>query len=293
MPIDPFIRFDKKGLVHKPQLTQGAIIQGLKFPSYSEKSYHGFLITARCDLAQLKTNTLNFLPIVPLEEWLQYSCAVSILQRRVLSLSQKIFTQIQKLDSALLSFFRDELDMEVFNGFVKENENYGKSDRNNIETQLINYTNLLAILGECRTHHDVKFLLTKHELFSKLYSRNKAKRIKDAIRNEDADVHYLPAIDTSSDLFMSDGYIVLLRHIISIPAEFFEMLEYGRLEFDIEDHINDYLIAPAGVISNIRSPHVEHILQRFSLLYSRIGVEDYSEVYVEKFASRFCNMEEN
>ncbi len=89
-----------------------------------------------------------------------------------------------------------------------------------------------------------------------------------------------------------DGYVCLLREVGTLGEDVTELLKNGLSKeayMELTDDVRNKLSFDAedfGMpVSQIGSPTVEHILQTFAYLYSRIGVEEVAKADAERFKS--------
>jgi len=62
-------------------LTQGTIFSCAVAEDYPGCEVHGMLITARCDVAQDKVRTYNYLPVVTLNDWVHRDGRIALAER--------------------------------------------------------------------------------------------------------------------------------------------------------------------------------------------------------------------
>jgi hypothetical protein len=283
VPFDPLQRRTTAGLAFRPHFTQGALLDGLRLPRYGNGRYAGFLITARCDLAHVRTDTINLLPVVPIREWLHLDGCIGILLARLLSASDKL----QRLAELLPAELRDLIGSDWKEGYdlFVAGSPIDAPLKDRLRQAIAEHSELDAIL---RTGSDTPEAITKSlrssAAFRSLVERESRKKVGALIENKIADAHFLPVIRPDEALPNGPGYVILFRQIVSIPGRLMESLEAGAytisdLSPELQPPAGLLLSFPAGLVSNVCSPHVEHILQRFSSVFSRVGVTDCSERY--------------
>ena len=101
----------------------------------------------------------------------------------------------------------------------------------------------------------------------------------------------LPVIRPEEPLHQAPGYVVVFRHILALPGRLLQSLVAGLTSSsgappELQARAEDMLLFPAGLIGNLKSPHVEHLLQRFSHVFSRVGVDDCSFDYKSKVVDK-------
>jgi len=290
---DPLRRRTPAGHVFRPLVTQGALVSGLRLPRYGSGSYFGFLITARCDLAHIRTDTVNLLPIVPVREWLDFDGAILILLGRLLTLEEKFADACAKLPEGLQSLIKDDWS-EGFELFVKENADVDKQAKVQLE-QIIEEASLLRqVLPTCaQGPAAIARASASYPAFQKLLQRERQKKLQALLENKISDCHFLPVVRTNESLSEAPGYVILFRQILSVSGTLLDPLSSGiaaidALHPDLRAHAEEVLAPPSELLANVQSPHVESILQRFANLFARVGVEDSSEKYKSWLANRLC-----
>lgn len=284
MPFDPLHRKSFSGLAFRPEITQGAILSGLKLPRYEVGSHFGFLITARCDLAHVRTDTVNFLPIISLDNWLSFDCPISIILSRLLNLEDELAGTFNSISPAI----RDMVNQDWIKGyelFVRDDAGVQQALKDKLRSRVEEYAQLTDILeNKSDSPTEIATAYAEISKFRELIDRSKQKKITALLENKILDAHFLPVLHPSEKLTNGPGYVVMFRQIISLPGKLLEILKRG---VDSEDSVSLPLRAqasqaitfPAEIISNIKSPYVEFILQRFAHVFGRIGVSDCSEQY--------------
>ena len=97
------------------------------------------------------------------------------------------------------------------------------------------------------------------------------------IRNTENSIYFLEQINLKEVL---EPYVIDLTEPISIPFFVAMKLTSGINERNMDEQTNQYVTTEEkGItyISILNSPYIEHLLQKFSSFYSRIGTEDISK----------------
>lgn len=273
-------------------LKLGEIDQGTIFTCGYAEDYEGcvvcgLVITARCDIAQDKFPVCNYLPVVALDNWLHRDgCIIlaSRIERRCLGAmrnslktagyAESILT-VQAPRSVLEMFFpergKDRKSLKARKVFKDEVEQYE-----------------LAV--ECSQSRP------KDKKVTSLASNDERERerlIRGLIQQNLTGYYFLPKVESNGDDL---GYVVLMREVRHIPralaiqiangldvATYDQMLSgnpslAGRLVFD-----DSGFSMPIGQLT---SPTLEHLMQNFSLLFTRIGVADPDTEYIEEIWTR-------
>ena len=113
--------------------------------------------------------------------------------------------------------------------------------------------------------------------------------IKDLIEHKLPGYYFLPRISPDLDI---EG-VVLMREIYHIPSTVCGRIAGGlsrddALTLDADclryfSFTQDDFVMPVG---EVVSPSIEHLLQSFSNLFGRIGLQDHDQTAVERVVSR-------
>lgn len=245
------------------RITQGSIITGCVATGYDDTLVYGCIITARCDLEQKKVQTVHYLPMIPFEVWLRKDCSELIKSLWRDSLETSLSKQL-KARNLSQSFLNRGLSRQDIEGLVHANF---KED----DARVFMETFDILQLPECISIQDI--------LNNKKGEGLLKQEIDRLIKNDNSNYYLLE--DWRNDSI--SGYmIILLRDIKSISMKCALELPNGLLEEVWDNSFFDVnKLAKSNDISNIyyvdceiASPYIEHILQRFSTNFLRIGVED-------------------
>lgn len=281
------------GSVPPGALNQGTIFSCATAERYPDRPVMGLVITARCDVSNDKAQVYNYVPVVHFDDWLLQDGA-RILADRVERASfgdlRNILQQLNMSTSILTTMCPSRI-LDVI--FRARNAEKPVSQR------------CAQFEKACRRNEIARKLLKGEspvEAASALFSAERTecnKIIKELCQNAVADAYFLPRISTNDD---QSGYVVLMREIHHIPKVLANAISngmdyeryasivkidariQGRMQMDI-----DSFALPTGVI---KSPYVEHFLQRLTLLFSRIGVSDIEDETIKELQGRINSMEE-
>lgn len=255
-------------------LTQGSILYGIRSKKYSSCRCYGIIISARCDVAYCKVPKFYFLVAVDAKEWFStevgyreaYTEKVKLLRKQLDDLSD-----VHQLNAdTLLSFTEIELD-KVINKIIPK-----PTDRTKIR--------------EC---------ISRFRLFSSPNMDDEKRKqairsdIKPAIhfldkvgKGEIVHYYFLPQNSYCSNGDKCSGLIVDLQEIEVLPIEDAERIQSPGIDYMLLPTMNsdeqkrlkehywlesedDYVIE----YETINSPWIEHLMQRFSHGFIRIGVD--------------------
>ena len=260
------------------RLTQGCIFTCANAADYPCVEVHGFVITARCDVEQEKSPVLNYLPIVPFDAWLERD-GLQLFTARLRAELKGAFKSAMldaKIPESLLvsqtveqivALGASQVDKSTKSALVRMTDN----------SQKISKLNALVDMSEV----DASSIFSMNDKIAK-------QLIKDLITNQLTGYYFLQDIKPDSS---QAGHVVLLREVsylnwelgravaAGLEASAAEPLLRGQ---ELSFHANTF----AEPVGELRSPHVEHVMQCFSSLFGRIGLPDTPKPYIEKMCAR-------
>lgn len=271
-------------------LTQGTVISSLRSKKYSDEECFAIIITARCDLANKKVGKVFYLEALPLDEWV---LSQSGMQYVLIGSSKNTVDEIEKV---LTNY---DLDWETIKTFSLDEFN----------------TVVDSTVTVRRDNEKIKELYGKYLEITKEYS-DKDER-KNVIRNRKKDVcnsinkivggqntHYvyIPPDGVSYDF--KKGLIVDLQEVdYFTPKEIEDLISYtvdvqnSNLSDEKKAYYDEkfYIYDGAGYampVCNIKSPWIEYLMQHFSNVFSRIGIDTPGKEVVNKMIEEIYNEEE-
>lgn len=234
--------------------TQGAIFSCLE--SSAGSSCHGVIITARCDLEHQKLDKIVSLPVYKIDEWM------------ILYGNDEIYFQAENsVTNQFDAYFRKyNIDFEIYKKF-----GYIETLRV-IKEHGVKQTDI-DFFEKCSSYFDRKDLkcgLKSVAEFNKKY-------LESLLSNSKANLHFLEGLLGDN----SQGFVIDLGEPISIPMKAINDIsavlfsqKFNRYKDSLYKNMNVDEGSSAKFTSIILSPYIEHLLQRFSQFYSRIGTED-------------------
>lgn len=250
-------------------ITQGSVITGCLAKGYEDCQVWGCIITARCDLAHSKMDVVHYLPIVNFKDWLSHEIVDDIRKGWAAELRNNISNKFnqKKISSG---FIDRKLLREDFEKIVRANF------KKNIDEIMEEYDKFQSALT-C----PISVILNEKKGESAL--RDEISRL---IRNDNN--HFYLLEDWYGDNDVSQYKVILLREIKEISLKCALQLPDGIIESEQEHSFfeNNNLACSVEknnfyyVDSEIKSPFIEHILQRFTNNFSRVGVEDLPKAEV-------------
>jgi len=266
------VAYPKKG-----PMTQGTIFTCAVAGDYVACPVHGLILTARCDIAQDKVRVHNYLPVVSLDDWLHRDGRIVLAQR---------------VRSDAAGTMRDVLQKSGFTPAILDVEHPRKvlatlftdSSDKNLRQRFERACARFELAEQCVSSAPGERLC--------LALGQEVPKLREALLSELAQnvlngFYFLRSIDPNDAEF---GHVILIREIQSIPRQLAHAVASG-LEHDLyrnmcqsDSHMQDKLVMAPGDIAypvgRVTSPHLEHILQTFAFLFSRIGLPDPDKNYI-------------
>lgn len=239
------------------EFTQGSIFEGLKV-NQNYPSTNAIVVTARCDVANGKARNILCLPIYKATEWLNNQGNEIIFRRLEEKLWNKLEAELKRLKISA-----DILDIYPVANILQQVQ-ISAGQRNTEEI-----TKLLNMYDQKKCDYSLKFVSDERKNLSSTL-----------IRNTENSIYFIEQIHLDDFL---EPYVIDLTDPISIPFSVAMRLKSGINKKNTDALAGQYLDTSEGEVSYIsvlNSPYVEHLLQKFSSFYSRIGTED-----IEKEAS--------
>ena len=233
------------------EFTQGSIFEGLKVSS-NHPSTSAIVITARCDIANGKARNILCLPIYKASEWLKNQGEELIFRRLEEKLRNKLEIELKKFQVAA-----DVLDIYPVKNILKIVQN-NKKQKCSLEIN-----KLLNMYAQKKCDYSLKFV-----------SDEKKSLCTTLVKNTENSIYFIEQIDLNEVL---EPYIIDLTDPISIPYPIALKLKAGISKKNT-DRLSDLYLdineREISYISVLNSPYIEHLLQKFSSFYSRIGTEN-------------------
>ncbi|WP_444993895.1 hypothetical protein [Aliikangiella sp. IMCC44359] len=249
-------------------ITQGSIFNHAVNEDYNDKDDLGLVISARCDVANKKSEKFSYLPVVNLKKFVFSVVAPKLLR-------EQANNELNKIQSLVLNADGDPEVVEL----------YGIETA--IKTVIENEKNKNKALAALENIDKIESLLKMNwnELeqlgLDVIPNKSFEKEIKNLSQNKTEGYFLIDQVKDFNDNNKVLGpHVVFLREIHHIKASICEELKTGLLH---DSFLNDSSVTKSlqleqeqmsYVLCNIRSPYIELIMQRFSNLFCRIGVKD-------------------
>ena len=274
-------------------LRQGVLFCGAAADGYSECEVHGLIITAQCDLAQEKVSVVNFLPVVKLRDWLARDFA-NILVRRLQAQIIGGFKNLLKEAGHSPSILETEPIENIVSTLLSDESTKAASKRTSrAQERLAEFAFCSGLLAESVISPSQ--LEGLRGVDKSAYNR----LLSELFKNQLSGYYFIPAVDPTG---VHSGFVVLLRQIYHLPYLTALSIVNGmspREQRDSDptgmslvrlDYSEGTFAMPVGMLT---SPFREHLMQAFAILYSRIGIQDLEESYMEQLQHSANETEES
>ncbi len=258
------------------ELTQGTIFTCAASEDYPDAAPRGLVITARCDVAHGKAPVISYVPLIDFRAWL-FQDGLRLLASRVIAASLGAMRSALR-DAGLAESLLDTLSPHTVSEHLTQMTE--KSQRNAAKRYLTAEAQKEAAEAALTAAPGAKLAADLFDTQPKEYQRI----IQELLSNGISDYHFVERSEPGENC---EGYVALLREIRYLPVALASELKVGidfqrfselcrdkprytdKLTITNEDHYG----MPIGLL---RSPFIELFMQRFTSLYARIGVTDFS-----------------
>ncbi|RRH68868.1 hypothetical protein [Falsigemmobacter faecalis] len=257
--------------IRLPQI--GTITQGTIFCCASAERYpgarvFGVAITARCDVANDKFPVLNYIPAVLLTDW--FHCdGWEILHSKTSKAAEGSFLSALKQQDISETILYSKSHREIYESFFVGENALGSARKSAERVRgIVEEIEILANL-QITSLEQRNYLLDKYQKYSRQI-------IQDLIEHKLSGHYYLPAIPGEDNVPL----VALMRESSFIPRDIAEAIARGTdqarapqvsrggagLDFSIDEF--------AMPLGQLMSPNIEHLMQTYSQMFGRIGIED-------------------
>ncbi|ENB2049777.1 hypothetical protein D2H34_001181 [Vibrio fluvialis] len=253
---------DKRSFFHEglnSELTQGSVFYGAFVEDYSEELNYGLIITARCDISQKKAPIYSYLPLISVDNWMVGEFTSILYNKANKSIYKNLVTAFELIGGSelLLKTYSFEKILDNFSNAGKQ------SQRDSFLNKLNDYRETQRLLNKGLHTEDVKQIVCSSKTLSSLGESI----IGDLISQNLLGYYFI-------DDVTGDGpHILKMRDVYNLKSEYAESLRTGislpSVKYPELD--NEQVSFTIGVI---KSPYIEHILQKFSNVFARIGIDD-------------------
>lgn len=267
--------------------TQGTIIYSIRSDAHPQKRCYGVIVTARCDIAQGKTNTLHCLAAQDLVDWVKSGLFCDLIEDQ----KNECLSTIRKW--ALENHLDFELLLEL--GPNKAKKNIESESQKNRRESLIKACNQWEkYIGMVPSQLAETEIL---ELLNGDLKKSKANKLSLLLGNRLTGYCFIPKCAYSKSDSKVDGLVVDLKDLKTITVEDAENIkaykyDYNLLKDEIPSRLQRlnerfFLEGPEDIVvfdNEIRSPWIEHLMQNFAMSFIRIGVDGATNDEIKAFS---------
>ncbi|MBA4058235.1 MAG: hypothetical protein C0490_26195 [Marivirga sp.] len=245
-------------LVGQPRIgkfTQGAIFSCLRINGAEPAK--GLVISARCDIAHSKSKTVLTLPVFTLNRWI---ATIGVQE----CTAQAGKTVEQLASDVLVKYGLAKKSFEIY-GYDRTVE--ALKAKRIVKNDFDKLNSFRQYLNEKKFDPTIKQFKEAHN-----------KLLDSLWRNTRADTHFIERTNVDEPAV---GYVVDFTQPITQYRDVLDELSFGLERYKYaRDTSGKYSNLDFGeeeqaeIISVLQSPYIEHILQRFTHYYSRIGTKD-------------------
>lgn len=265
------------------KLNQGVIFSCARAERYDKCPTYGLVITARCDIAQNKFPVLNYLPVVSLDDWLARDGFEILLARADSDIESKIHSSLENI-SISKSILNSQSPRQILEA-IYQSENADKKIRNaepKFAELVVKHETISRIIDPEK--EDVCSFYEQHSPLARTM-------LKELAQNRLTGYYFLQSISDDGE---GTGFVALMREVSRLPRELARRIAAGLEPTDkcfTTNHAWSTYVSfehePFAMpIGEIPSPAIEHLLQSFSTLFGRIGLDDIEASYLAKIVER-------
>lgn len=272
-------------------ISQGTVFSCVRAPRYNGSRAYGLVVTARCDVVQEKVHVLNFVPVVQFSDWLKQDCLSALVQpeRNALQANLKnVLLDAGVAPSLLESVGINEIEKTFFaRSSTMSKKERGMSDRfEKVRGELKKFEGALEQGASDTLDY---FKVNRPKLLDRVLERLLTHDFSDCYLFE-------RLIEDEPDI----PYVALLRDVLSLDQAYIKYIAGGLSLEVLESELapirsqyveidRDDLCMP---IAQVGSPTIEHLMQKFSSLFSRIGLADPDQGWKHQARERYFSSNE-
>ena len=263
-------------------LDQGTLFTCANAEDYGDCNVRGIVITARCDIAQSKAPVFNYLPVVPFDDWIHRDGRSILCERLGKATLGKMKNCLRSAGQSetLLSTQTPADILRVTFGVAE-----GTPPRKGSPAQFFRLVKEQEAITACLNSSAKDCAVVG---LAKDFSGDRDALVGELLDQRLNGYYFLPSVAPKDD---QPGYVVLLRQVRHISRDLARRVGAGltRDEYSSEYGNKPELLGSlsflqeefAMPIGALRSPYIEHLMQVFSSLFSRIGLPDLDTSYTD------------
>jgi hypothetical protein len=233
------------------------------------------LLSARCDLANLKTSKFSYLPVVKLENYISFFTVKKLL-------AEQRTEEITKIKN-LIESEGESSDTVALYGMAASVGKLITKPKNKVKA-----TESMSKISALEALQKKSWSEYKRSELSVVPEKKFKQELKNLAENKVEGFFLIDEIVDHNNGSKSMGpHVVLLREVHHMSAEVAELLKIGC---DHDELLRSgpqvsLLDVEAGrmsyILCNVTSPYIELIMQRFSNMFTRIGVKNPSQTLLD------------
>lgn len=252
----------------------------------------GITITPACDVSNFKSETITYLPILSIEEYLATIGLLPIVRRKLNErlTSAKVDSGIDWPEPGYEPPPEGTIDIEIARiSRLSQNTSLKDKDRNHLERALAG----LRIARACCSTSDNEAVIADYAvLFGTEWTDIKKQIIQNSFRT---DIHFLPKNESEDNLFSINKHsVVLMRYPVTVPSEILTR-SISISDATWPEFIKNYQTVSTASplfsnarpikVSSLKSQFLSDMLSRFTALFSRVGSPDFSKMTIDRYSS--------
>lgn len=266
----------------KGQFTQGTVFTCGYAENYPNQIVHGLVITARCDAAQQKVPIYSFIPVVSLRDWI-FKDGADITLRRVIGDAEHTLENILEDSKLSLSVLRTTSTEEIVEKLLRP---LAAQDRK-VETKIKKFQAAQTTISQAEAAlEDGRKELICEAL--KKAPKFLDRVVKDLSGNQIMGHYLLRGMPTLTD--EECNHVALVREVHHVPNYIAQRIVNGISKIEWHNDLAKLGCCPIFLtdddycmpVGKLRSPWIEHLMQSWSLLFARIGVDDIDAAAVRR-----------
>lgn len=265
-------------------MTQGTVINSIRSKKYSDCICFGIIISARCDIANDKVQKFFYLESVDLKSWIFSEVGYDFLIKEKIKSVEgnlQVLCTENGLDWDSLKKFSVEEFKQVISTEIQNNKL-----QNKVFQYFEQYTNYAS---RGLSLKDRKFILKKEK-------GNIIKLLLNISNGKDTHFIYIPSSAMQNQI--KDGLVVDLQEIDYLDANTVQdlcncLIDEKNPELDNEkkNYYDKRFVLSEGTgysmeFCEIESPWIEYLLQHFSNMFIRIGVENLNKSEITEIVEK-------
>jgi len=264
-------------------MTQGTIFACGVAEEYDGCPVHGVVITARCDVAHDKVRVHSYLPVVTLDDWLHRDGRIALAHRLLKEATGRMQAALRDAHYSPTVLETEQPQVVLESLFPSGSD---RSLRARFEKGCEHFDLACRSLASAPSH---KMCLDVARQAPKLRDG----LVSELVHNKLSGFYFLSAIEPHG---LDLGYVVLVREIRAVPREVALAIADGldgaffddmcRASPSLRDRLRIRPGEFAYPVGQLLPPHLEHLLQAFAFLFSRIGLPDPDRAYAEGLWAR-------